>query len=152
MAHDFYREERVEHDERVHDVPTTVVERDEVVLPPRRVPPVVTEPAVVEPRVYRPFGHQVNRVIWYLFGLLEGLLALRVILHAIGANPDNAFAAFIAAVTAPFVAPFRTLVADPRYDGAVFEVTTLVAMVVYVLLAYAITRLIHIMSDRAYDV
>ena len=148
MTDEIRRERVVETSDTPDDTPTTVVERQRTRVDPVYVPP--AQPAVVEPTVYRPLGHQVNRVIWYLFGLLEGLLALRFVLRALAANPDNAFAAFIYAVTGPFVLPFKTLVREPRADGAVFEITTLVAMAVYLLLAYAITKLIHILSDRTY--
>ena len=109
-------------------------------------PAYVEPPSVVERTVY-PTAYQINRVIWYFFGLLEGLLAIRFALRAIGANPDNGFAAFIYAVTGPFVAPFNSLVAEPAAGGAVFEVTTLVAMFIYLLLGYAITKLVAILMD-----
>src|SRR2546426_957440 len=141
MADEYRRERVVETAATPDDTPTTVVERRRTRVDPVYVPP--AEPAYVEPTVYRPLGHQVNRVVWYLFGLLEALLALRFVLRAIGANPENAFAAFVYALTGPFIVPFRTLVREPRVDGAVFEVTTLVAIGVYLLLGYAITKLIH---------
>jgi len=110
-------------------------------------PAYVEPPAVVTRASYS--AYQVNRVIWYFFGLLEGLLAIRFALRAIGANPDNGFATFIYGITALFVAPFATLVAQPAAGGAVFEITTLVAMFIYLLLAYAITKLVAILMDRA---
>lgn len=105
-------------------------------------------PAYVEPREYLTLGHQVNRVIWYLFGLLEGLLALRFVLKAVGANPENGFAAFIYRVTGLFVAPFRGLVPTPSADGAALETTTLIAMFVYLLVAIAVTKLVQILTTR----
>src|SRR2546423_11798188 len=126
MAEDYRRERVVRSSDSPDDTPTTVVERQHERVEPVYVPP--ARPAYVEPTVYRPLGHQVNRMIWYLFGLLEALLALRFVLRAIAANPDNPFAAFIYGLTGPFVLPFKTLVHEPRVDGAVFEITTLVAL------------------------
>lgn len=86
-----------------------------------------------------------NNVIWYIAGLLEGLLALRFILALLGANPANAFASFIYGISYPFVAPFFTLFSyNFRYGVSHFEAYTLVAMVIYALIAYAIARLITI--------
>jgi len=109
--------------------------------------PAYVEPAAVVERTVYPTAYQINRIIWYFFGLLEGLLAIRFALRAIGANPENGFAAFIYALTGPFVAPFNSLVAEPAAGGAVFEITTLVAMLVYLLLGYAVTKLVAILMD-----
>jgi len=109
--------------------------------------PAYVEPVAVVERTVYPSAYQINRIIWYFFGLLEGLLAIRFALRAIGANPDNGFASFIYAVTGPFVAPFNSLVAEPAAGGAVFEITTLVAMFIYLLLGYAVTKLVAILMD-----
>ncbi|GEM_PF-1301845 len=149
MAYERRTERVVEEPDLTDD--TTVVDRSTSVRNTTpETPPVAGPPAYVQPRTYVPWGYQVNRFIWYLFGLLEGLLALRFILRAIAANPDNPFAAFIYQLSGLFVAPFRTLVREPRFDGAVLEVTTLIAMLVYLLIAYAVTRLIQLLSDRTY--
>jgi len=83
------------------------------------------------------------RVVWYIAGILIGLLAIRFLLALLGANPTNAFANFIYSITYPFVAPFFSLFSyNFRYGISHFEAYTLVAMAVYALIAYAITRLI----------
>jgi hypothetical protein len=41
------------------------------------------------------------RIVYVLFGILEGLIGIRLILKALGANPDAGFTAFIYGVTAP---------------------------------------------------
>jgi len=143
--------------------PEPVVEREVTVQRPAYVErrtriepaPVVERayaaPAAVEPVEYVTVGHQINRVIWYFFGLLEGILALRFALRAIGANPASGFAQFIYGLTAPFVAPFHGLIAEPTFDRAALEVTTLIAMFVYLLVGIAITALINILYSRTVD-
>ena len=85
------------------------------------------------------------RVVWYIAGILLGILAIRFLLALLGANPSNPFANFIYILSYPFVAPFFTLFSyNLRYGVAHFEAYTLVAMVVYGLIAYAIARLITI--------
>ena len=84
-------------------------------------------------------------IVWYIAGLLEGLLAIRFLLALLGANPANVFANFIYSLSYPFVAPFFSLFSyNLRYGVSRFETYTLVAMAVYALIAYAIARLIMI--------
>lgn len=83
------------------------------------------------------------RVVWYIAGILIGILAIRFLLALLGANQSNVFASFIYSVSYPFVAPFFSLFSyNYRYGVSQFESYTLVAMAVYALIAYAIARLI----------
>src|SRR5262249_46778349 len=101
---------------------------------------------------YDPALAQFMRLMWFAFGLLEGLLALRFVLALTAANPRNAFAALVYGLTGPFVAPFRTLFATPSADGSVVELYTLVAMLVYFLAWWTIVKLIGIVTNRPVDV
>ncbi len=81
--------------------------------------------------------------VYYLSGALEILLLLRFILRLTGANPANAFAAFIYALSNVFVAPFSTLFAAPAIEKAgTFDVSALVAIAVYALLAWLAAKLV----------
>ncbi len=82
-----------------------------------------------------------TQVVWYLLGLLEALLAFRFVLKLLAANPNAGFTYFIYTVTYPFVAPFLNVFKINRIDRNVFEWTTLLAMAVYWLLAWAIIKL-----------
>jgi len=82
-----------------------------------------------------------SQVVWYILGILEALLAFRFVLRLLGANPGAAFTNFIYTVTYPFVAPFIAVFHTTRVAGSAFEWTTLLAMVVYWLIALAIIRL-----------
>ncbi len=79
--------------------------------------------------------------VWYLLGLLEALLAFRVVMRALGANPGSAFVDFIYGITRPFAAPFFGIFSITQVQGSVLEWTTLVAMLVYWLAAWAIVKL-----------
>lgn len=83
---------------------------------------------------------RVQQAIWLLLALSEGLLAIRFVLRLLGANPVAGFAQLIYGVTAPLVAPFTGLFGTPRFEGSAFEFTTLVAMIVYALLAWVIVK------------
>jgi len=84
-----------------------------------------------------------TQVVWYLFSLLEILLVFRLALRFAGANPAAGFTSFIYALTWPFAEPFiavfhPTVIAT----GQVFEWTTLLAMIVYYLVAWGIASLL----------
>jgi hypothetical protein len=89
-----------------------------------------------------------TQFIWLLFGIVEGLIALRVLLKLIGANTVNPFADFVYSLSRLFIGPFQTLTSNPVSDGWVLEVTSLIAMLVYALVGWAIVRLVWILFDR----
>ncbi len=92
---------------------------------------------------------RVVNITYFLFGMLELLLAVRVILHLVGANADNGFANFIYGLSAPFVALFVSLLKNPVLTTtSVLEVTTIIAMIVYAMLAWLIGRLIWLALSR----
>lgn len=93
---------------------------------------------------------KVNRVINYTFRILEGLILIRVLLKALGANPFNAFVTFIYTITEPFTAPFLTVFSVPTISTSigVIELGAVVAIAFYILLNYAIVKLIWILSSR----
>ncbi len=89
------------------------------------------------------------RIIDFIFGVLEVLLALRIVLRALGANPGNAFADLVYGITSPFVALFSTLFINPVIGRtAVLELTTIVAMIVYAILAWIIGRVLWLLLSR----
>jgi hypothetical protein len=88
-------------------------------------------------------------IVYFLFSVVELLLGLRVVLHLVGVNPDNGFANFIDALSSPFVALFASLLKNPALSTtAVLEVTTLIAMIVYAIVAWLVGRLIWLTLSR----
>lgn len=82
-----------------------------------------------------------TQVVWYLLGLMEALLAFRFVLKLLGANPAAGFSAFIYGVTYVFAAPFISVFHRTEVSGSIMEWTTLLAMLVYWLLAWSIVKL-----------
>ena len=86
--------------------------------------------------------------IWLLLGVVETLLAFRFVLKLFGANPESGFTSFVYAVSSPFTAPFRGIFSTPTTDGdvttAVFETSTLVAMVVYAVVVWGLIKLVNL--------
>lgn len=83
-------------------------------------------------------------VIWLAFSLLMILLAIRFIFGLLGANPANTFANFIYTTSHPFVAPFFSLFhySVIQTGASRFEAYTLVAIMVYTLIAWLLTSLV----------
>ncbi|WP_204104593.1 MULTISPECIES: YggT family protein [Spirulina sp. CCY15215] len=85
------------------------------------------------------FARIVNS-IYFLVGLLEVLLGMRLFLRIFGANPDNIFAQTIYGLSNPFVAPFSTLFISPVQSTEatlgenIFDVNLLIAMIIYAVL------------------
>jgi hypothetical protein len=93
---------------------------------------------------------RIVNIVYFLFGALELLLAVRLILYLIGANLDNSFASFITDLSAPFVALFASLLKNPTLGTTgVFEVTTLIAMLVYTIVVWLMSRLIWLTLSRS---
>jgi len=95
--------------------------------------------------VRRDLPHKVQNVIYLLFGILGGLLGIRFVLGLLGANPAAGFAQFIYGITGPFMAPFAGLFGQPRYEGSVFEFNSLVAIIVYSLIAWVLVKIVWLM-------
>src|SRR4051794_22569956 len=62
---------------------------------------------------------KLREAIYLLFGIIEGLIAIRFVLRALGAQPASTFAALVYGVTAPMTAPFVGLFGTPRFEGRV---------------------------------
>lgn len=92
---------------------------------------------------------RIVHIIYYLFGALELVLLLRVILHLVGVNSDNSFAAFIYGLSYPFVTVFASLLQNPALGGSsVLEITTMIAMLVWAIVAWLIGRLVWLLLSR----
>lgn len=85
-----------------------------------------------------------TQVIWYVCDLLEVLLILRFFLRFAGANPNAGFTNFIYSISWPFVEPFFAVFRTTVVAGNVVEWTTLLAMLVYLIIAWGIVRLLLI--------
>ncbi len=90
---------------------------------------------------------QISALVGFFFGVLEGLIGIRILLRLVGANPQNAFARLVYDFTALFLAPFNGLMPTPAAGPMVLEVSSLIAILVYALVGWAIIRLIWLLFD-----
>lgn len=99
-------------------------------------------------REQRIFTFKATYVIWLLLGLLESLIAFRIMLKLIGANAENPFAMFIYNFSYMFVFPFLGLTATPAAGGSVLEISSIIAMLVYALLGWVFERIVWVIFYR----
>jgi YggT family protein len=87
-----------------------------------------------------------ERIVWLVAGTIMTLLALRFVFALFGANPNNGLAQFVYSVSHPFVAPFFNLFNYNYIDNGIgrVEIFTVVAILVYGLIAMLIARLVSI--------
>lgn len=83
-----------------------------------------------------------TQVVWYVLSILEVLLLFRFVLKFLGANPGAGFTSFIYGVTYVFTAPFLTVFRITRIEGSIFEWTTILAMLVYWIVALGVIKLL----------
>ncbi len=110
---------------------------------------VATTQEVHEPAAER--AHKQNvvaRVVWFIAGVINVILAFRFVFVLLGANSASGFANFIYNISHPFAAPFFGIFGyTARYGVSRFEISTLVAIAVYSLVAFGIARLATITQE-----
>ena len=80
---------------------------------------------------------------------ISTILLIIVILLLIGANPASVFVALVYQLSDLFLWPFRAIVANPSFANHVLEITSIIAMIVYPLIGWAIVRLVWVLFYRA---
>jgi hypothetical protein len=99
-------------------------------------------------REQRIFTFKVTQLIWLFLGILEALIALRIGLKLIGANPDSPIVALIYGLTYLFLFPFEGMIATPAAGSMVLELSSLFAMLIYALIAWAAERIVWVLFYR----
>jgi hypothetical protein len=101
-----------------------------------------SEAVISDPYAHRRgIASKVSQAIYLIFGVVEALLVVRFVLKLLGANPEAGFASLIYRLSTPLVAPFVGLFGTPQMNGMVLELETLVAIVVYGLVAWGLAKL-----------
>jgi uncharacterized protein YggT (Ycf19 family) len=91
------------------------------------------------------------RIITFLFGILQALLILRIVLLLLVANGGNDVVHFVLSVTQPFVEPFLGMFALNRVtadQGSVLDIAAIVAIIGWTLVEALILAAIRIFSRR----
>jgi uncharacterized protein YggT (Ycf19 family) len=88
------------------------------------------------------------QILYLALGMVEALMITRVVLKLLAANADVGFVRFVYGVSAPLVAPFQGIFSTPVSHTNVLELSSLVALAVYALVAWGIVRLIFILGRQ----
>lgn len=92
----------------------------------------------------------VEYLVYFFFGALEILLAFRLVLKLTGASISSAFVGLIYGLTGIFILPFEGIFRRGYAQGvettSILEPSTLVAIIVYAVLAWGIVKLLRILS------
>lgn len=109
----------------------------------------VTHREVVHDVSTPPSAIVAQRVVYFVFGFIITILALRMLLLLLAANQGNSFVDFVYGLSNVFAAPFYGIFNyEPAYGNFVFEVSSLVAIAVYALLGWGIARLLTLGSNH----
>ncbi|HEY6435421.1 MAG TPA: YggT family protein, partial [Ignavibacteriaceae bacterium] len=125
------------------DIHTQVVEDNNITVdsasPSVRQTRVIHEPLVKtehQQQIYetKKSIFRVSQVIWTILAIILILLAFRVVLRVLGADPTSGFATLIYTISYPFAAPFSGIIPTDYGTGdSVFEWSTIIAAAVYVI-------------------
>src|SRR5258708_36420621 len=92
---------------------------------------------------------RISQVVDYIFYVIYALLFMRFLLALLAARSSAGFVQFIVAVTNPFYAPFRGIVAAPTIQGGhTLMLPLVIALVVYILVHLAINGLLRMFAHR----
>ena len=95
-----------------------------------------------------------TRVVTFLFGILQVMLILRIILLLLVANRGNDIVQFVLNVTQPFVDPFIGMFSLNRVtadQGSVLDIAAIVALIGWTLIEALILAAIRLFSRRTAD-
>ncbi|HSE21894.1 MAG TPA: YggT family protein [Pyrinomonadaceae bacterium] len=92
---------------------------------------------------------RISQVVDYIFYLIYALLGMRFLLALMAARSSAGFVQFVVAITNPFYAPFKGIVASPSTDqGYTLLLPIVVAIIAYVILHLAINGLLRMFAHR----
>ncbi|HYX50323.1 MAG TPA: hypothetical protein VE843_11305 [Ktedonobacteraceae bacterium] len=93
----------------------------------------------------------IARIVYFVLGVVEVILLLRLIFRLLGANQSSDFVMFLYNLSHVFVGPFNGIFNDQALGRSVFEISTLVAMIVYALIAWGIVSLGNVIFAPHYS-
>jgi uncharacterized protein YggT (Ycf19 family) len=99
-------------------------------------------------------GEVVRRLVMLLFGILQALLLLRIVLLLLVANTGNDVVSLILGLTDPFVEPFRGMFQLDRVtadSGSMLDIAAIVALIGWTLVEALILAVLSLGAGRGED-
>lgn len=86
----------------------------------------------------------------FIFGIIELIIASRIIFRLLGANPSTPFVVWTYQISGSLIYPFHGIFPSPVLSsGYILEIPAIVALLVYAVIAYLITQVIWFASIRS---
>jgi len=96
---------------------------------------------------------RISQVVDYIFFLIYGLLAVRLLLALFAARSTAGFTEFVISVTDPIYAPFRGIVPSlSTPEGFTLALPIVIALAAYALLHFAINGLLRMAAQRKVEI
>ena len=114
----------------------------------------VNEVVDTEREVQRSRGlARVSQIVDYIFYVIYALLGMRFLLALMAARSSAGFVQFVVAISDPFYAPFRGIVASPQAGGGhTLMLPIIVAIIAYALLHLGINGLLRMLAHRKTEI
>jgi YggT family protein len=98
-------------------------------------------------------GEVIRRFVMLLFGVLQALLLLRIVLLLLVANPGNDVVSLVLGVTDPFVDPFRGMfqLDEVSADRSTLDVAAIVALIAWTLVEALVIAALSLGASRGED-
>jgi len=93
-------------------------------------------------------GRRAMDLVYLAFGVIDGLLVIRLVLKLLGANTTAAFTQWVYNASGFFLAPFHNLLPTIGNNNSVLEMSVVVAILVYALIGWGLARLMAIIFFR----
>lgn len=94
----------------------------------------------------------INIIIWiinFVFTLIGGLLALRIVLRLLGAREGSPFINWLYGTTDQLLAPFSNIFPASRLTGGfVIDFTAVFGLVIYLIIGYVIVEALDYITDH----
>ncbi|HEX7296828.1 MAG TPA: hypothetical protein VF251_13810 [Pyrinomonadaceae bacterium] len=96
---------------------------------------------------------RISQVVDYIFYVIYALLGMRFLLALLAARSSAGFVQFVVAVSNPFYAPFKGIVASPSTNqGHTLMLPIVVAIIAYVILHLLINGLFRMFAHRKTEI
>jgi hypothetical protein len=93
------------------------------------------------------------RLVYFIFGVIIAFIVLRFLLLLLAANQGSPFVDFVYGVSGIFVAPFYGIFGNtPQFGTSVIDVSSIVAIIVYALIMWAIVSLVTLGTRNRHEV
>jgi hypothetical protein len=103
-------------------------------------------------RTYRPSpAATLERLVIFVFSLIEIVIVLRIVLLLFAARESNAIVSFVYSVSEVFVAPFRGIlrIDEVQAGATALDIGAIVALVGWLILELIIIALLRVFRPRA---